>query len=397
MWNFRDILSIFFKRKVVVFVFFATVCIGTLVALKLSPPNYAATAKVLVKVGREDIYVPALPSETLTRPMMSLIREEQLNSEVEIIKSEYLVDLLVRDLTPQNIYPSMFVRHPWYTPKGVMQRLIDGYKWLDGYFAPFTANLTPEQKVMKRLINKDMVIKGTGDSNVIDITIYNKVPQFASETANRLLDLYLQERGRIHSGAEETAVFENQMAENEERLEKAQSELQEFRRDNDLLDVVQERETLLQRVQEIRTIIIDLKGQASAANRLKKWETELADLNQQLETINNMELEYARLVQNVDVLKRNRKVFLEKLEEQRINLALDQAQVGNVSVVSRAVPPTTPSSPKLWMILAAMLAVGLAGGFGLAFFMEFLDDALETDRDVEKHLGLPVLGKIVKT
>ncbi len=394
MWNFRDILSILFKRKIVILVFFVTVCVGTLVALKLSPPNYAATAKVLVKVGREDIYVPALPSEALTRPMMSLIREEQLNSEVEIIGSEYLIDMLVDELTPEGVYPSMFVRHPWYTPKGVMQRLIDGYKWLDGYFAPFSANLTPKQRVMKRLLNKDIVIKGTGDSNVIDITIYNKVPQFASQTANKLLDLYLKERGRIHSDIEETVVFENQMTENESRLEKAQEELQNFRRDNDLLDVVQERETLLQRVQEIRTIIIDLKGQVSAANRLKKWEAELADLNRQLETINNMELEYARLVQNVDVLKRNRKVFLEKLEEQRINEALDNAQVGNVSVVSRAVPPTTPSSPKLWMILAAMIAVGVAGSLGLAFFMEFLDDTLETDRDVEKHLGVPVLGKI---
>ncbi len=394
MWNFRDILSILFKRKLVVIVFFITVCVGTLVALKLSPPNYAATAKVLVKVGREDIYVPALPSESLTRPMMSLIREEQLNSEVEIIGSEYMAGLLVEELTPEGIYPSMFVRHPWYTPKGVMQCLIDGYKWLDGYFAPFTANLNPKQRVMKRLLNKDMVIKGTGDSNVIDITIYNKVPQYASDTANMLLELYLRERGRIHSAKEEIAVFKNQMTENEQRLESAQGALQSFRSDNDLLDVAQERETMLQRVQEIRTIIIDLQGQASAANRLIKWEDELDELNSQLETINNMELEYARLVQDVDVLKRNRKIFLEKLEEQRINQALDKAQVGNVSIVSRAVSPTTPSSPKLWMILAAMLAVGLAGGLGLAFFIEFLDDTLETDRDVERYLNVPILGKV---
>ncbi|MEZ5813133.1 MAG: GNVR domain-containing protein [Alphaproteobacteria bacterium] len=394
MWNFRDILSILFKRRTIVIVFFATVCIGALVALKLSPPNYAAVAKVLVKVGREDIYVPALPSETLTRPMMSLIREEQLNSEVEIIGSEYLADLLVDKLTPEGIYPSMFVKHPWYTPKGVMQGLIGIYHWLDGYFAPFSANLNPKQRVMKRLLNKDMVIQGTGDSNVIDIIIYNKVPQYASQTANALLDLYLQERGRIHSDTGETTVFRHQMDENEQRLEEAQDALQEFRRDNDLLDVAQEREALLQRMQEIRTIIIDLKGQASAAKRVKKWQAEANSLNEQLETLSDMELEYARLVQNVDVLKRNRKIFLEKLEEQRINKALDSAQVGNVSVVSRAVPPTTPSSPKLWMILAAMLAVGLFGGLGLAFVIEFLDDTLETDRDVEKYLGVPIIGKV---
>lgn len=393
MWNLRDILSILFKRKMMVIVFFLTVVIGTLVALKLSPPNYAATAKVLVKVGREDIYVPALPSAMLMRPMMSLIREEQLNSEVEIIGSEYMAELLIEELKPEGIYPSMFVKHPWYTPKGVMQTMIATYHAVDGFFAPFSANLEPRQRAMKRLLNKDMVIKGTGDSNVIDITIYNKVPQFAAKTANSLLDLYLSERGRIHAGSE-GQVFEDQMQKNDIRLENAQAALQDFRRNNDLLDVVQERETLLQRVQEVRTIIIDLKGQASAANRLKKWEAELAELDVQLETLNTMELEYSRLVQDVDVLKRNRKIFLEKLEEQRINQALTQAQAGNVSVISRAVIPTTPTSPKLWMILIAILAVGSAGGLGLAFLFEFLDDTLETDRDVEKYLKVPVLGKI---
>lgn len=393
MWNLRDILSILFKRKLIIIVFFLTVSIGTLSVLKVMPPSYAATAKVLVKVGREDIYVPALPTESFTRPMMSIIREEQLNSEVEIIKSEYMIDMLINELEPTGIYPSMFVVHPWYTPKGVMQSLINLYKAIDGYFAPFSANLSPEQRVMKRLMNKDLSIEGTGDSNVIDITVYNKIPDYAANTANALLDLYLKERGRIHSNSE-GAVFAEQMQENEDRLEEAQAKLQTFRESYDLQDVGQEREAMLQRVGDVRTIIIDLKGQPSAAQRLQKWEGELEQLETQLETLNEMELEYSRLVQDVEVLKQNRKIFLEKLEEQRINEALNKAKVGNVSVISRAVPPTTPASPKLWMILAAILAVGLTGGVALAFVIEFLDDTLETDRDVTKHLQIPVLGKI---
>lgn len=395
MWNLRDILSALFKRKVMIIAFFLTVFIGTLVAMKLTLPSYAAVAKVLVKVGREDIYIPSLPSMTVTRPMMSIIREEQLNSEIEIIGSDYMIGLLVDELGPEGIYPSMFIKHPWYTPKGVMQGLIGLYHSMDGYFTPFSANLDPKQSVMKRLINKDIAITGTGDSNVINIVIYSKIPQFAANTANTLLDLYLRERGRIHDSSGKY-VFEEQMKKNEARLESAHELLQEFLNVHNLMDVVQERDILLKRIHEVRNIIVDLDGQPSAAGRLEKWKSELIELDSQLTNLNSLELQYSQLVQNIDVLKDNRKAFLEKLEEKRLNQALADARVGNVSVVSRAVTPVNPSSPKLWMVLIAIIFVGASGGIGLALLFEFLDDTVETDRDVKKYFNLPVLGQIIE-
>ena len=52
MWNLRDILSILFKRKLIVIVFFLTVVIGTLAVLKFTPPSYAAVAKDIEIVER---------------------------------------------------------------------------------------------------------------------------------------------------------------------------------------------------------------------------------------------------------------------------------------------------------------------------------------------------------
>lgn len=394
MWNLRDILSLFFKRKWIVLTFFVTVVVGAFLVMKSMPPTYAAHTKMLVKVGREDIYVPALPStEAVSRPMMSLIREEQLNSEVEIITSEHLVQMLVEQLSPTGIYPSMFIEHPWYTPKGIMQGAINLYQAIDGYFAPLSANLTAEQRAMKRLLDKDLVAVGTGDSNVIMVTVRNKIPELAAKTANALTDLYLRERGRIHSGAE-GSVFAQQMQENEARLDEAQDALQQFREKHSLTDVSAQRDALLKRVTEVRSIIIDLRSQPSAALRLKKWQEELNHLEAQLKTLNHMELEFTRLLQDVEILTESRKVFMEKLEEYRINEALNSAVAGNVSVISKAVVPLSPVSPKLWMILLGVLVVGLFGGLGLAFLVEFFDDTLETDRDVEKYLKLRVLGKV---
>ena len=42
------------------------------------------------------------------------------------------------------------------------------------------------------------------------------------------------------------------------------------------------------------------------------------------------------------------------------------------------------------------LVVGLMAGVGLAFLLEYLDNTVKNEQDIEKILGLPVLGTIAK-
>jgi len=44
--------------------------------------------------------------------------------------------------------------------------------------------------------------------------------------------------------------------------------------------------------------------------------------------------------------------------------------------------------------MAIAFVVGLMTGVGLAFLLEYLDNTIKTEEDVEKHLGLPVLGAV---
>ncbi|MFY0761443.1 YveK family protein [Metabacillus dongyingensis] len=72
--------------------------------------------------------------------------------------------------------------------------------------------------------------------------------------------------------------------------------------------------------------------------------------------------------------------------------------VDNVSVLSQAELGTDPSpiKPKPVMNIAIALVVGLMVGVGLAFLLEYLDNTVKTEEDIEKHLGLPVLGAITR-
>lgn len=70
--------------------------------------------------------------------------------------------------------------------------------------------------------------------------------------------------------------------------------------------------------------------------------------------------------------------------------------VNNVSVVDRADVPPRPSSPKLLINLAIALLVGLVLGAMAAFALEQIDEAIADPAEIERRLGLPVLGSVPK-
>lgn len=66
----------------------------------------------------------------------------------------------------------------------------------------------------------------------------------------------------------------------------------------------------------------------------------------------------------------------------------------NIFIVDRASVPGAPSSPNLSRALMLSLMLGLGGGFGAAYLLERLDDAVRAPDDVERLSGLPTLGVI---
>ncbi|NCC50093.1 MAG: polysaccharide biosynthesis tyrosine autokinase [Spartobacteria bacterium] len=65
-----------------------------------------------------------------------------------------------------------------------------------------------------------------------------------------------------------------------------------------------------------------------------------------------------------------------------------------VEIIDPAEPPLRPVSPKLYLNIVISVILGLVAGIGLAYFIEYLDTSVKTVDDVERHLGLPVLGVI---
>ena len=72
--------------------------------------------------------------------------------------------------------------------------------------------------------------------------------------------------------------------------------------------------------------------------------------------------------------------------------------VDPVKVLSPAVLKYNPSpvNPKPLLNMAIALVVGLMAGVGIAFLLEYLDNTIKTEEDIQNVLGLPILGAIPK-
>ena len=71
--------------------------------------------------------------------------------------------------------------------------------------------------------------------------------------------------------------------------------------------------------------------------------------------------------------------------------------VNNIAVVDTANIPEKPSSPRLLVNLLVSILAGVGLGAALAFGLEQLDEAIADPSEVQRRLGLPLLGSVPKT
>lgn len=85
-------------------------------------------------------------------------------------------------------------------------------------------------------------------------------------------------------------------------------------------------------------------------------------------------------------------LFRNQLDQLQVEASLNR---GGAQLLTPARPPTEPFEPKPLRSVASAVALGLMLGVGLAFLVDYLDDALRTTQDVERATGgLPILGVI---
>ncbi len=151
-------------------------------------------------------------------------------------------------------------------------------------------------------------------------------------------------------------------------------------------------ETDKQLATEIRRIVSGIQANYQTSTATKKMlRQEVDQTKSQVMALNDASLQDAVLEREVDANQQLYKSLVDRIKE--IDVSAD-VPASNISVVDRAEPPRSPSSPRIMSSLALSVLLGLFGGLGIAFFLDYLDDRLKTPEETERHLGLPSLGMV---
>jgi succinoglycan biosynthesis transport protein ExoP len=129
-----------------------------------------------------------------------------------------------------------------------------------------------------------------------------------------------------------------------------------------------------------------LKAQPLLQSQIESISTRLAERSREQST-------YQDLVREYQIEDENYRAYLQAVQQARIADDLNKSQSTTVAVYD---PPhmysSAPTRPRTALLLAGGLFAGLLLGFSGAFLRESLDERLNTPRQVNTLLGLPLLG-----
>jgi len=138
-----------------------------------------------------------------------------------------------------------------------------------------------------------------------------------------------------------------------------------------------------------------IEATKNSYNLAKSKETNLTQLltntKQEMLNVNERFTQYSIMKREADMNRVLYDALTSSIKEVNVT---DQAQDIKIWVVKSAELPGFADKPRKKRNLALGLILGLFGGIGLAFFIEYLDNTVKNGKDIEQRFGLTVLGSI---
>jgi uncharacterized protein involved in exopolysaccharide biosynthesis len=252
-------------------------------------------------------------------------------------------------------------------------------------------------------VQDNLTLTSRADTYVFEIKYDTEDPQRAAAVANTTASVFIDFMGELRQSEAKQIIdqLEKELEQNRQQLETARQRLEEYKKAHSVFLYEPEYNSKL-------TIIADLEvelakaevalvgGQNTLATvsltakraRLIRW---IAERKAELVSMPGLERQLKELEQEVkDALTAYEIVQKEfKTADMKYSYATP-----DVRLVSQAIPPRVPSSPRRAIIALIALLGGLFLGVGLAFFLEYLNRQVRGIQDIEDFVGVKVLATI---
>jgi succinoglycan biosynthesis transport protein ExoP len=128
-----------------------------------------------------------------------------------------------------------------------------------------------------------------------------------------------------------------------------------------------------------------------AANQERSLQSQVTGLTGDVLDLRDRSIQYNILQRELDTTRTLYEGLLQRYKEVGVTGGV---AANNISIVDLATPPRSPSKPNLLVNIAMAALIGLVLGILTAFILEALDETVASPDDVEKKVGLPVLGVV---
>ncbi len=248
----RDLISIGLRHRRLVTISFLGLMAGVLLSLFLLPPRYKATTKILVKRERADFVVTADTSDA-QQQAPTAVSETDLNSEIELMKSEDLLENVVTACGLQGV-PS---HSKWF-------------KWL--HFSSGPEDTQKATSAAAQELEKSIDMALLPKTSLISVAYEDSDPQRAAHVLDTFVNSYMEKHLAVHRPAGTLAFFREQTKQYAEGLKEAEARLSAFSQSQGTVSPGQQKGSTLQKLAEFQ-------------GNLKETQAAIAETEQRIRTL----------------------------------------------------------------------------------------------------------------
>jgi len=360
----QDYLQVIFRRRGIIVTFFIVLVVTVLIGSLKQTPIYEATATLMIE--RRSPRVISVQEVTPMGPSDYHAYKDYYETQYKLIKSRTLLGKVADSLGLKADNPH----------KGAaVQKLL---------------------KVVK--------VNPVKNSQLVKISAEDPEPQMAARLANTVAEEYItQNLERNISATNEAARWlAKRIEEQRQKLRDSELALQKYREEHNISILPQI--TADDAIEDIKAEYARL--QAQLANYTQRYTDEhprVIELKAQIDSLRNKiqgledvdmgkeSMEYRVLEREVQSNKRMYEILLTRLKETDLSSNLN---VNNISIIDRAEVPEKPVKPRVMLNMILAVMVGVVGGIGLGFFVDYLDTTIKSPEDIKEILESHFLGAI---
>lgn len=246
----RDVVAPLFRRRRIATLLFLGIFFGAILAMLLLPRKYEAEMKILVIRDRVDAAVTPNPDSPVSAQSGQVITEEDLNSEVELLKSRDLLEkvVIVCGLDTQ-------VKPAW---EQFMERMADRLRG-----APLSGEARLARTV--QTLEEHLVVDPLKKTTLIRVSYAAHDPEMAAHVLQALAGKYQEKHAAVHRPPGTFVFFDQETEHYRSELAGAEAQLTRFNSQEGIVSATAQKQLVLQQLSQFESELQQSQANATEA------------------------------------------------------------------------------------------------------------------------------------